>query len=141
MEINSHGYGLIEIFNDSIVATPYYSDILSTTNIETVGQRLVMKNGENHWERIISSLNQTEETIDVEVYPNPASDRIFLKLPVLNGSSIHLNIFNSLGQLIIKQELSHSSELSIDALETGMYWLSFEQPGKKSFTSKLNVIK
>jgi hypothetical protein len=141
MEINSHGYGLIEIFRDSIVATPYYSDILTTTNIETAGQRMLMKNGENHWERIISSINQAEDAVNVAVYPNPASDIIFLKLPELNGSTIQLNIFNSLGQLIIKQELSHSTDLSIDALQSGMYWLSFEQKGKKSFTTKLNVIK
>jgi hypothetical protein len=141
MEINSHGYGLIEIFRDSIVATPYYSDILTTTNIETAGQRMLMKNGENHWERIISSINQAEDAVNVAVYPNPASDIIYLKLPELNGSKIQLNIFNSLGQLIIKQELSHSTDLSIDALQSGMYWLSFEQKGKKSFTTKLNVIK
>ena len=141
MEINSHGYGLIEIFRDSIVATPYYSDILTTTNIETAGQRMLMKNGENHWERIISSINQAEDAVNVAVYPNPASDKIFLKLPELNGSTIQLNIFNSLGQLIIKKELSHSTDLSIDALQSGIYWLSFEQKGKKSFTTKLNVIK
>ena len=141
MEINSHGYGLIEIFRDSIVATPYYSDILTTTNIETAGQRMLMKNGENHWERIISSINQAEDAVNVAVYPNPASDIIFLKLPELNGSTIQLNIFNSLGQLIIKQELSHSTDLSIDAIQSGIYWFSFEQKGKKSFTTKLNVIK
>jgi alkaline phosphatase D len=139
MEINSHGYGLIEIFQDSIVATPYYSDILTQTNIETAGQRLIMKNGTNHWERILSASNQIEQSISVDIFPNPASNNIYIKLPDLKGSEIKLSIHNSLGQLLKEKQLSQSSELAVNEFPNGIYWLVFEQSGKKPYSSKLHI--
>ncbi len=139
MEINSHGYGLIEIFQDSIVATPYYSDILIQTNIETAGQRLIMKNATNHWERIVSASNLIEEKLLVEVFPNPANDKIYVKLPELNGAVSKLSIFNNLGQLMSERQLSQSSEIAVNELQNGLYYLVFEQSKKKPYTSKLHI--
>jgi alkaline phosphatase D len=139
MEINSHGYGLIEIFLDSIVATPYYSDILTQTNIETAGQRLIMKNGTNHWERIVSASNLIEEKLLVEIFPNPANDKIYVKLPESNGTVTKVLIYNSLGQLLIEKLLSQSSEILVDELQNGLYYLVFEQSAKKRSASKLHI--
>lgn len=139
MEINSHGYGLIEIFQDSIVATPYYSDILTQTNIETAGQRLIMKNATNHWERIISTSNLIEEKLLVEVFPNPANDKIYVKLPELNGAVTKVSIYNNLGQLMSEKQLSQSSEIAVNELQNGLYYLVFEQSKKKPYTSKLHI--
>ncbi len=139
MEINSHGYGVIEIFQDSIVATPFYSDILTQTNIETAGQRLIMKNATNHWERIVSSNANIQNDIAVEIFPNPASDKIYVKLPELNGAVTKLSIYNNLGQLMSEKLLSQSAEIPVDELQNGLYYLVFEQSAKKRYASKLHI--
>jgi len=139
MEINSHGYGLIEIFQDSIVATPYYSDILTQTNVETAGQRLIMKNATNHWERIVSSNANIQNDIAVEIFPNPANDKIFVKLPELNGAVTKIKIYNNLGQLLSEKLLSQSAEIPVNELQNGLYYLVFEQSAKKRYASKLHI--
>jgi alkaline phosphatase D len=139
MEINSHGYGLIEISEDSIVATPYYSDILSQTNIETAGQRMVMKNGVNHWERLPVSIHSLETLPEWSFYPNPANSGVFIRLPELNGQIATMLFFDNLGREIKKVKLSESAEISVQELSSGFYWLSLESGGKNLGVKKLQV--
>lgn len=71
---------------------------------------------------------QNEQPISVLLYPNPASDRVNLRLENFNEQKISIVILNSLGQYVLKDEQhvdqnSVELNLSISTLEDGMYFL------------------
>jgi hypothetical protein len=97
-EFTDHGYGLINVRPDTIVAELWYSDILALTNQENFAEGYLLKDGVNHWERntlnnptnpkdttylidtttIVVGLNNYFNTgKNVTVYPNPSVDGKF----------------------------------------------------------------
>jgi alkaline phosphatase D len=141
MEINQHGYGLIEINEDSIVATPYYSDILTQTNIETAGQKLVMRNGDNHWVRLPTAVQILQNNIAWEMYPNPAKESIFIKIPENLNNSVKLTICDALGREIKKISLNQSSEISLDGISSGIYFVNLISKNGISTAKVLEVLR
>ena len=141
MEINQHGYGLIEINEDSIVATPYYSDILTQTNIETAGQKLVMRNGDNHWVRLPTAVQSLQNNIAWEIYPNPATASLFVKIPENLNNSVKLTICDALGREIKKISLNESSEISLDGISSGIYFVNLISENGISTAKVLEVLR
>ena len=74
MEINSHGYGILEINADSILGRTFYSEIPNITNVETEGQPMVMIDGDNHWKRSPNTAVSNLSSANLHVFPNPAND-------------------------------------------------------------------
>lgn len=61
------------------------------------------------------------------IYPNPASDRLFIKAPSTHGL-ISLHVFNVQGQVILSREFESTGselELDISPLNQGMYFVRF----------------
>lgn len=140
MEINSHGYGIIEINEDSIVATPFYSDILNITNVESAGQSMIMKNGENHWKRLPLSVYEVKNLHQWTLYPNPAKNTINLDLP-FNFSELKAIIFDNLGRELRQEKLYGNNTISIERLENGFYWLKLEQNGNTLGVKKFQIFR
>lgn len=58
----------------------------------------------------------------VNVFPNPTSDRIQIKLPDISATNVLL--FNNLGQLMIETNFqSTTQEIDLNNLPSGTYWL------------------
>lgn len=79
--------------------------------------------------------NTSVEELDMSLdfYPNPASDKVFVK-----GKGIQqVNFYNMNGQLILSQELngSNQSELNVLGLESGLYFIEVNAD-KQSYTFK-----
>jgi len=127
MEVNSHGYGVLEINTDSIIATPYYSVILNQTNLETAGQPLVMRNNENHWKRASNTalpiLNQSYATIS----PNPANEQLNISLSQPLSIALNGAIYNMAGQLVHQFKLSDTYQVNTSTLIGGNYILVLRQ--------------
>ncbi len=80
-----------------------------------------------------------------EVYPNPASNEVSLSITASNATSSHINITNTLGQVVVSKEISLNSgsntiQLDTKALASGIYYVTYGS-GKGSVTKKLTIAK
>lgn len=77
------------------------------------------------------------------MYPNPANDFLAISLPEYFDNRLDAQVFNVFGQCILTQELSHTSNASLDIsqLEVGMYVIYFSIEEKFAFTKKLLIIR
>lgn len=82
------------------------------------------------------------KTQQLHIYPNPASSMITLLLDTKDGERLNLKIFDATGRLV-KQELTtirnQHSELNIEKLSKGIYWVVGTLQNGKEFKSKLVV--
>jgi hypothetical protein len=79
----------------------------------------------------------------IQVFPNPAQDRLFLQLDQSPTLSMHVTLLNALGQKIkATQEWPAGGpaklEISVAELATGMYFLQIETE-KGTWTHKVQV--
>lgn len=75
------------------------------------------------------------ETVDFKLYPNPASERLFIKSP--NSENYNLRIVNALGQLILVQNDNNSSiELDVSILSEGLYFMNITSKDGSRKTTK-----
>ena len=77
--------------------------------------------------------------------PNPAKDRIFLKVPATQPQIVRLAIYNSLGQLVFEQPIALSGaaekipiDLSIPK-NTGVYYFKLDL-GRQVFTERILLV-
>ena len=63
-------------------------------------------------------------TVDLEVYPNPTSDKITITGLEESNNQINLNVYNSVGQLMNSYRFSGPNiELNMDGYENGNYFI------------------
>ena len=68
---------------------------------------------------------QEEQTRQVDAYPNPATDRLFLKNLTLGGSEF--KIYDLVGKAVQKGTINETSDhISISSLSPGLYYLVLE---------------
>ena len=84
-----------------------------------------------------------EETLSIfEVYPNPATDKLTIKIVLENEEVLQLQFISTLGQIIETHSVLSQEELSIDISNytSGMYMLHLvNNKGKTIATQKLTV--
>jgi alkaline phosphatase D len=137
MEVVQHGYGLLTIRPDSIVAEFWYSPILQVSNSEILGRRMVVRNGENRWAREYLPTGlaapAAPRNLSPVVYPNPVSNNeCYVKLPEGVRGEYSLRLVDPAGRLIFQQQ--HQAVAGSDApiylrfpagLPAGSYLLHF----------------
>jgi alkaline phosphatase D len=152
MNLVDHGYGLLDIKQDSCVAELWYSDILNASNTESFERGYIVKDGENHWRRNqttqatppkteVSVSISEKENFAFKLYPNPAKKSFVIendgKFKVTNVS-----LFSSDGK--ISRNLKSNSEnstkqsFSLTGIPKGTYQLRITTD-KGEFSSKLVV--
>lgn len=81
-ELTSHGYGILNIRQDTVTAEYWYSPILQAEPTENFATGYQCIAGENHWRRsaisnptvsIVPPLATAAFPLQVQVYPNPAT--------------------------------------------------------------------
>lgn len=61
---------------------------------------------------------------EVEIYPNPSSDVVQIKLDADSSDQVHIQLFNSNGQLVNNQvSVGNQLQLDLRDLPVGVYWL------------------
>ena len=102
-EFTSHGYGLMTIREDSILAQFYYSPILAQSNTETLGKSMIVKKGDNHWLRQYGTAIETAAlnfTVS-QPYPNPANQSLFISIDNKKNRALTANILTLEGKKIL----------------------------------------
>lgn len=125
MYVKAQGTSIFEK-GDAVTATT--SDI-----IETVRSTTAPSIGALEVEEVTASTNRFEE-ISFKVYPNPSTGNITIS--ALQSGSV-VSIYNQLGQSVYTQ-LTSNTELSINALNSGLYFVKVTANGQSS-TTKLIV--
>lgn len=71
----------------------------------------------------VDLLSLSEQTLpDIKLYPNPASQNLFISSKSLNN--YHITIVNTLGRIVLEEDLSGSMvSVDIESLSTGSYVL------------------
>lgn len=98
-ELVSHGYGLLTINADSIIAQFWYNDILQNTNTEVLGKQMVVLNGQNHWKRDIvnTAINEVKMRSDISVskpYPNPTGALVNIDITTPSNMPVQVDIYH-----------------------------------------------
>lgn len=91
----------------------------------------------------VSYLQDNGNLKDIQVYPNPASNKVTISLPKENGTELSVTIYNSTGQLMNTiQTATNNSATDIDVsyLPAGVYALKIKTE-KTSCTRNITVIR
>lgn len=73
--------------------------------------------------------NPVAQKFDIQIYPNPAYDRLMLDVEAQEASVLQLRVVNGLGQTVISQAAQHLStgsntlQLPLNGLPSGLYFL------------------
>ena len=86
------------------------------------------------------SSNNEQNLISISVFPNPASDIIYLSEDIAAYSEITVKIYNSAGKLI-RSEKTVNNYIHISDLTSGVYVLNFTTNNNDQYTSKFMVVK
>jgi len=89
-------------------------------------------------------LNTLTNLSNLNLFPNPTNANVFVELELINNADVQINITNSIGQLVISQELtnlqSETIELNTSTLGAGIYMVQFTI-GSEFFAKKLIISK
>ncbi len=75
---------------------------------------------------------------DIQLYPQPASGFVYVKMKTGMAKNIQFSITNIMGQQLIKQKLVNN-KIDIHNLKNGLYLVSFEDKSGRSIIKKLII--
>lgn len=80
---------------------------------------------------------------DFSIYPNPANDVITINYDGLNEANSSIEITNTVGQIIMKQDVANETlkNINVSNLSNGIYYVQLKQNGKSIATKKLVINK
>jgi lysophospholipase L1-like esterase len=74
------------------------------------------------------------ENLRLTVFPNPTKETIFWSIQGFQSATIHLHIFDAIGQTIRqKTEVLHTGQFSLSNLTSGTYYLEFHVDGEVAY--------
>jgi hypothetical protein len=99
------------------------------------GQNLVSGNTIENTNTLSASCTLSSNDFDlaesIQVYPNPAKDFITIKFENNYDSTLEIEIFNNLGQKVIKQKIdSNQKIISLESLKAGIFVLKIISENK-----------
>jgi len=91
------------------------------------------------WPRIVGVAEQ-KFADNIQVYPNPAKDRLFVDLSALNGEKSSVCLYNCLGEKVqVISTSGASAEFATDRLPVGVYFIQVEAGNNRSTTEKIII--
>ncbi|MEN8226279.1 MAG: T9SS type A sorting domain-containing protein, partial [Bacteroidota bacterium] len=85
---------------------------------------------EETFQIIETGVNELNDRIDVDIYPNPATDKINIQFT--HPGEIDIHILNTNGQLIQTETISSGDAVDISLLEEGVYFLYIDNGSKRA---------
>gem|GEM_PF-2467576 len=76
----------------------------------------------------LSTIGISENELDaaIQIFPNPASENIYISLPLFN-EQITITVYNSLGEAVLRKASGNTSEsINISNMAKGVYTISFQ---------------
>ncbi|MCF8257744.1 MAG: alkaline phosphatase D family protein [Flavobacteriales bacterium] len=135
VEFVQHGYGILNIEHDSIVAEWWYSPILEPSDNEILAKSMTVEDGRNRWKRLDTATTGLVEKLpdsdDLHIYPNPNNGRIEVRLNGANREQFQISVISMDGRKVLnlgtRQGPLFSADLS--SLASGMYVLELQGHG------------
>lgn len=84
-----------------------------------------------------ASLTQIKDPVSVSIVPNPASDYIQISMTGIESAS--LKMVDVFGSTVLKENIGSTKKLNVSDFNSGIYFLVFDVPGRKSFTRKVII--
>ena len=103
--------------------SPVFSEALSDTIV--------------YWLRqpgVLNGLQHSNQKTTINYYPNPFNESISFTLPVKPNSSVQVSILSMFGREVYRAELQkdendQTSQLKLDFLPAGIYWIRLQGDG------------
>ncbi len=91
-----------------------------------------------------SSLTSTPQSLNLQIYPNPATSTISLDIPnsfqTQETQTLSIQITDLLGQVLSHQTISADQSIDVSALPNGLYLLSAIMPDGTVFSGKFSKL-
>ncbi len=85
------------------------------------------------------SFTSDHSSLDVDIYPNPTSQALFVENP---KHTLHYRLYNQLGELVVSGQLINGlNRIHIQNLANGGYWFVINDPVSNHTSSTLIVKK
>lgn len=132
--------GLYENHENSYAHTP--NDLISNLDLESVHEvakgsvaaSLYFSGAHNY-------LNTEENYLEnsVAIFPNPVSDNLHIKFNEI-VSQTELKLINQQGQVLISEEIGSQTELNMEHLPTGIYFLMINDADNNQIIKKISKV-
>ena len=120
----------IEVIACIVEGMPTIQSNQTNINNETIGDAL-------------SKTEALELVQDITLYPNPATNNVFIQMNNFSGSNAEIRIVNNIGQELIKENVDEISdapyELNTTQLSNGAYFVNVIVDGKITFNKKVVI--
>ena len=84
-----------------------------------------------------TGINETKNQIQPLLYPNPASEFLTIQLP--NNEKVLIEIYSSLGELVMQKEIAGTETFPLDNLSAGIYLVKYLSEDRVFYTRKIEV--
>lgn len=116
-----HGYGILNIDHDSIVAEWWYSPILEQSNSEVLTKSLTVEDGQNKWRRGGYQPNDVANPIRperaFELFPNPNQGQLNVRVLDSRIGPCRVRVMDMHGKMVKQFGEQRSSLFVIDMVE------------------------
>lgn len=103
-----HGYGLLKVYPDSVVAEAWHCPILEQSDDEERVVRLKCLSGSGHWSRdVLTTVKEKHRAARIKVYPNPTNGEVVVESVL---EIVDLRLIDAQGN-----RLQHEVERSVKA--------------------------
>jgi len=136
-EFVQHGYGILNIDHDSIVAEWWYVPILQQTGEQTLAHSMTVGDRQNRWKRpggfAPLGVNDASEESGIDIYPNPNDGLLHVHLSDSKLGNCPLRIMDSGGREVLTAERPCSGAFTVDTspLSSGSYILDIQGKRKQ----------
>jgi len=86
-----------------------------------------------------TSINETHNSNDFAIFPNPTSD--FINIQNSKKDKLQVEIYSSIGEIILSKQIQNPETLSINTLSAGVYFVIIISEDKSITTKKIQIIK
>lgn len=135
--------GMMNPDNSITWTTPYPDDNFSTFGQDYLKELYVAAVNNGKVYKIKTSTLSTEETGNlnpIRIYPNPASERVFID--GLTDHDTTIDIITTEGRIIMENaKVEHDNGINISWIPAGMYYILVKSGDYKSYSQKLIINK
>ena len=84
-----------------------------------------------------TAINETAKLNTLEIYPNPASDKLFIQLPE-SKANLMVEVYNNLGQMVKQKDIGLIRSIDVNELNSGIYFVKIST-GKATITKRILI--
>jgi hypothetical protein len=120
----------------------FVNNVWSKSNVVTPGSPMIRLILDGRYKGAIASVEQFQKpkSESIVVFPNPANE--FIQIETENNSQrMNIEIYNLLGQSILRQTLDLDRKVDIGHIQSGLYIINVNRGGEVVSSQKLSIIR